>query len=404
MLNTTLKRLAELATWRRMGTSVEVSNELLAALGNPQHHYPTIHVGGTNGKGSVTCKIASALQHSGLRAGLYISPHLSTFRERVQINRQPIALLDVEGYLQEIFAIIDRLSIQATFFEVLTAVAFLHFSKTQVDVAVIEVGLGGRLDATNVIFPQVSVITSIDLDHCAILGSTRQAIASEKGGIIKQGVPLILGPHAQNLGLEEMAEEREAPVIRVRQEDWVDYREENQAIARAALEILPFSLAGLSLGLQSELPCRFEVVDANVPVILDVAHNANGLKRLLQVMALYYPGAWVEMIVGFSAGKDLHGSLEILRPLNRIHVVSSSHPRLIPYQTLVPQVRERGLEVASSGLVSEVLPSVLKTASKGIIVICGSCFLMEAVGAMLERPWAMSDLAAIEKDLVPSVG
>ena len=170
---------------------LDTTRALLDALGNPHQQFPTIHVAGTNGKGSVSTLIAAALQEAGLRVGLYTSPHLISFRERIRVDDVPMSESAVAAWTAKLTPTIEEH--QATFFEATTAIAFAHFAARQVDIAVIEVGLGGRLDSTNVITPLVSVITHIALDHQKYLGDTLESIAREKAAIAKPGVPLIIG-------------------------------------------------------------------------------------------------------------------------------------------------------------------------------------------------------------------
>src|SRR3990172_465686 len=188
-----------------LGSKLGLQNvdRLDEVLGYPRRHYPCIHVAGSNGKGSVATKIAKALEFSGYRVGLYTSPHLSSFRERICVNSALISEEEVVKGMEAIFEIVDAGSIPATFFEMTTFLAFEHFRKSNVDVAIFEAGLGGRLDATNVIHPLLSVITSISLEHVEILGGTLEKIAFEKAGIIKQEVPVVLGPYARFRAIEE---------------------------------------------------------------------------------------------------------------------------------------------------------------------------------------------------------
>ena len=180
----------------------------------PDRNFPSIHVAGTNGKGSVCLKMAKAFEHAGYRVGLYTSPHLSCFRERIQINGQMISEDATCHFLSSIFEALHSQDIPATFFEITTCLAFLYFAQEKVDMAVFETGLGGRLDATNVLIPCLSIITSIALDHTEILGQTCEEIAFEKAGIIKEGIPVVIGPHVPSL-VYTLAQERHSPCIQV---------------------------------------------------------------------------------------------------------------------------------------------------------------------------------------------
>ena len=212
------KLFTSLPMYQRQGKAAYKSNldnthRLDQAFGYPHRNYPTIHVAGTNGKGSVSHMIASVLQASGLKTGLYTSPHLLDFRERIRINGQSIPEDEVSAFVagnQEIIR-----DVQPSFFEMTVALAFDHFAREQVDVAVIETGMGGRLYSTNIIMPVLSVITNISLDHTEFLGTNPRSIAREKGGIIKENVPLVIGraevPTEEVL--RSMARERDAPVV-----------------------------------------------------------------------------------------------------------------------------------------------------------------------------------------------
>ena len=190
--------------------------EFMAQIGNPQNDYPIIHVAGTKGKGSVSAICTSALQAAGYRVGLYTSPHLLDYTERIQVNREQIPRQALIDLVDEFRPLLDE-GTQLTTFEISTALAFLYFQRQGVNAAVVEVGLGGRLDATNVVTPVVSVITSLSFDHTKFLGDTLAEIAGEKGGIVKPGVPVVLAPQKEEarLVIERIAAEREAVLVQV---------------------------------------------------------------------------------------------------------------------------------------------------------------------------------------------
>src|SRR5512138_76296 len=204
-----LKHSSELA---KADFNLDRMRLLMAELENPQDHYPTVHVAGTKGKGSVCALVASGMQAAGLRVGLYTSPHLLDYAERIRIDNAPVPHEALVALVEKIKPVVERVP-KLTTFEITTALAFMYFAQEHVDAAVIEVGLGGRLDATNVVFPKVSVITSLSYDHMAVLGNTLAQIAGEKAGIIKPGVPVISAPQkAEALEvLERKAEEHKAP-------------------------------------------------------------------------------------------------------------------------------------------------------------------------------------------------
>ena len=231
--------------------------ELMATLGNPQDSYPILHVAGTKGKGSVAAMAASALHAAGYRAGLYISPHLQDFCERIQVNGEPIPHSDLAALVEEIKPAVARLPFITTF-ELTTALGFLYFAQRGVDAAVIEVGLGGRLDATNIVTPLVSVITSLSYDHMAVLGNTLTQIAGEKAGIIKEGVPVVSSPQKDEAlaVLEKVAAERNAPLTLVGRD--VTFEASEHSLDGQSLAVSPSLVTRHSLHqnrLYSASPC-----------------------------------------------------------------------------------------------------------------------------------------------------
>lgn len=332
--------------------------EVDLSLGSPHKSFKSIHVGGTNGKGSVTWKIAKALEKEGFKVGLYTSPHLVDVRERIQVNSELISQEDFFLLAEPLMKYQDRLS----FFDILTLTAFLYFQKMAVDFAVIEVGVGGRFDATNIIHPLVSVITSISKDHTQLLGEDLESIAFEKGGIIKDGSFLIVGSSAAQF----------FPNASVA-EGHLFYDIENQNIARKALQYLKISENSILWGLQTRPPCRFQVIPkaltGNVNIILDVAHNPGGFEKLLQALKIYFPQEeCFHFILGFSKDKDWKTCLDLITPVaESITAVKSSKERLESPKTLqkyCPQIK-----VCNS--VKEAL------SEEGWNIICGSFYLMQ---------------------------
>ncbi len=316
-------------------------------------------------------KTATTFQKANYKVGLFVSPHISSFRERIQINGVPISELHVEQYLQEIFDICETHSIPATFFEITTALAFHIFAKECVEVVVLETGLGGRLDATNVIRrPALSVITSIGLEHTKILGDTIEKIALEKGGIMKENCQVLVGRNAPWEVLQQCAKEKNVSEI-FQCEDVLgpendngdqlstameDYDAENSRIASAAVILVQFHQTQQRLssgggqevklissdeiveGVKIRPPCRFEEMDIPttpdkmVRVILDVAHNPQAMDYLIAKLKTNYPNDRVRLVVGMSADKDLKYCTDILlgyvsHTPERIHLVEASHPR-----------------------------------------------------------------------------
>jgi dihydrofolate synthase/folylpolyglutamate synthase len=398
-----------------------------------QPNVSVIHIAGSNGKGSVALKTANTLQ-SKYKVGLFVSPHISSFRERIQVNGTPVSEDQVVQYLSEIFELCETHQIPATFFEVTTALAFRVFAAEQVDIVVLETGLGGRLDATNVIrHPALSVITSIGLEHTRILGDTIEQIATEKAGIIKEGCPVLIGP---NVPLDVVttiaAEKRSAEVCRC--EDLLgvdtlkpsttevqDYDVENSRMSKAALILLQFHLAEKSVakgeqpqvfthdemeeGVKIRPPCRFEEMDITVSiseekskvvrVILDVAHNPQAMEYLIMKLANTYPNLDpakdVRMVVGMSADKDLKQCTDTLLKYlggdaSKLHLVAASHPRAASVDKILeanPVLKGAHYsecnndEVQSSSVAMQVRQALtLAAVNTELLIVCGSVFIM----------------------------
>jgi dihydrofolate synthase/folylpolyglutamate synthase len=315
---------------------LDTTRVLLAAVGNPQDQLPSIHIAGTNGKGSVSTLMAGALQLQGLRVGLYTSPHLMSFRERIQVDGVPISEDAVATWTATLRPTIDALD--ATFFEATTAIAFAHFAARHVDIAVVEVGLGGRLDSTNVIEPLVSVITHIALDHQKYLGDTIDEIAAEKAGIAKPGVPLVIGEpdpeiaalveHAARAVVESASIDARGfcPVVVPSNERWTGplrlagrHQRRNAAVAHAALQQLPEPLrpgrAEVDRAFRTaHVPGRF---DHRGKWLFDVAHNPDSMRALVDTLhgvpqprpihalvSILGDKAWPEMLVALDAVID----------------------------------------------------------------------------------------------------
>ncbi len=298
-----------------------------ALLGHPHKQFKSIHVAGTNGKGSVCTKIAAVLQNLGCKVGLYTSPHIWNYRERIRINNEMIPESTAAQILSRVF---DR---SLSFFDVLTAMAFVYFAQEKVDYAVIEVGLGGRLDATNIITPILSIITSIGFDHTALLGNTLEAIAREKGGIIKPNVPLITGtmpffPTAIQVPPQPT------------------YELENRAIALRALQELGIHS---TRGLEVTPPCRFQQIG---PLLFDVAHNPPAFERLIESLQFHYPSRKFPFYLAFSKDKDWEKCVEIIAPhATQIAFIRSSNPRLRQeypgFPMIAPEQIEEGIIAGS---------------------------------------------------------
>lgn len=331
---------------------LEVITALLDKLGCPQRNFKSIHVAGTNGKGSVCAMIESVLRASGKKTGLYTSPHLIRFNERFRVNGQDISNADLEKLIADVEGADSKTGLRpATFFELSTAIAFEHFKRSGVEYAVIETGMGGRWDATNVIQPVISVITRIALDHANYLGEDLEKIAWEKAGIIKAGTPVICGPmpvEAETvvykeaadkkvpiLGSEEAAffqtlENRRTDQLFDIEASGTDYRNirlplggsyqlENCGIAVAALEDLS-DTEGIKLQMKKGLetvkwPGRFQMLSLKPPVIFDGGHNPNAAETLFQTLEEIFPRFGNGFVFGFMKDKDVTGILTALKPV-----------------------------------------------------------------------------------------
>lgn len=348
-----------------------------ALLGFPSKQFASVHIAGTNGKGSVSTKIAKALQESGKKVGLYTSPHIHTYHERICINEKPISEEDADRLLKKISSISTH---QLSYFELLTLLAFCYFAEEKVDFAVLETGMGGRFDATNIIRPVLSIITSIEWDHMPYLGSSLEAIAYEKAGIIKPGVPVLLGPHAQpSFIFEEASHLAQSPLFQI-QGKFCHYEDENKKIARKALSLLPFPLdkRSIKVGLAATPPCRFEMISEKGPIIiLDVAHNPDGLRRTFERLFYHFPDAKVRVVAGFSADKDIDEVLRVIHQhATELHLVYTDHPRL--------------LKKGDPQLESTFHKACTLAKKRGeIVLVCGTFFIMHrvrlAAKSMLER-------------------
>lgn len=354
----------------------------------PDRAFPVIHVAGTNGKGSVVTKIAKGLEEAGLKVGLYTSPHLSCFRERIRINGKMIEEKAVEVILADLFQLIEQENIPATFFELTTFLAFQYFAHEKIDVAVLETGLGGRLDATNIVNPLLTVITSISLDHTDILGTTIEAITREKAGIMKLHVPILIGPRVPKNIIQDYATQLNCSFNQV-EETSATYEEENRSIAKMALEwIAPqFSLKAthIAKGLDASQPCRFEIVERSCVIILDVAHNPDGLSQLFQAFKHRFPNRSIRLLFGLSKSKDIQECLKIIvKNGENFHLVEAPNGRGASVSILAEGLQQLGV-LPSHILIDEDIPSSLQKAvelatdQNQILVVCGSFFIMSSI-------------------------
>ncbi len=416
-----LKHSSELA---KADFNLDRMRALMAELDNPQDRYPTVHVAGTKGKGSTCALIASGLRAAGLRVGLYTSPHLLDYTERIQIDFTPVSHEDLVALVEQIKPAVARIP-KLTTFEITTALGFLYFAQQHVDAAVIEVGLGGRLDATNVLFPKVSVITSLSYDHMAVLGNTLAQIAGEKAGIIKPGVPVISAPQKDEAleVLIRVAGEHKAPFtlvgrdltfqglghtldgqsLKVRSGEDVytfkipllgSHQVQNAAVAAAAL----WALRTQRIGIPDEAiqrgfaavtwPARFEVVRRDPPVIFDSAHNQDSFARLHQALADYFPGRQVYLVFGASEDKNIPGMFTEIKPVVRQMLISKSfHPRALDPEKIKDLADQAGIPNEIVPSVEEAFDRALEMSEKdgSIVLSAGSMFVTAEVMAAWKK-------------------
>jgi dihydrofolate synthase/folylpolyglutamate synthase len=394
---------------------------LMDELGNPQNTYPIIHVAGTKGKGSVSAMCASALQAGGYTVGLYTSPHLLDYCERIQVNGEPISheiMIDLVEEIKPAVAKIPKL----TTFEITTALGFLAFAKQGCNAAVIEVGLGGRLDATNIVTPKVSVITSISYDHTAVLGDTLAKIAGEKAGIIKDGVPVVSSPQKKEAleVLERIANDRGCKFMLVGKEVTFErvnssldgqsiyikdnrqpstlnlqlpllgeHQIENAAVAYTALKQSGFELSdeAIQKGFsQVKWRARFEIARREPPVIFDSAHNVDSFVKLRQTLDEHYPGKKIYLIFGASEDKNIPDMFDVMKPrIMKIIITRADHPRALEVERIVELAEQAGVPYEAITPVESAFRRALEnSANDGSIVLsAGSMF----VTAEVMRAW-----------------
>ena len=406
---------------------LERMQALVESLGNPQKAFPSIHVAGSKGKGSVSALCACALREAGYKVGLYTSPHLDDYAERIQVDGEFITHAGLVEMVEEIKPHVAGIP-ELTTFEITTALAFLYFAKRKVTAAVIEVGLGGRLDATNVIVPVVSVITSISYDHTSLLGDTLTEIAGEKSGIIKPGIPVVSSPQEEEARavIEKVAQEHASQLIQVgrdilyeeithslegqtfrvwspekSREDSVilsipllgPHQLDNAATAYATLDI--FSQKGLIIAQDDILrgfkkvfwPGRFEVVRLSPPIVLDCAHNRDSAYKLRLTLEEIFPGNRILLIFGASEDKDIQGMFIELMPLvKEMMFVKSYHPRAIEPTKLVDMVQPFGHPYQIVDQIPEALEKATQLAGDNLVVlVTGSIFVVAEARKYLEK-------------------
>lgn len=357
--------------------------ELDDFYGNPHKRFKTIHIAGTNGKGSVSHTLTAILQSAGYKVGLYTSPHLKDFSERIRINGKPISEQYVIDFVREAEEIIDRLN--PSFFEITTLMAFTYFAHENVDIAVIETGLGGRLDSTNIISPILSVVTNVSFDHVNLLGDTLEKIAFEKAGIIKKGIPAVVGE--MPLGLRPIFTEKTENVVFAEDTAYSDYefelkgycQEKNKKTILCAVELLKNELnikeENIVEGLKNvveltSLMGRWQKLSSSPLIIADTGHNVAGMQYIVSQIA-DIKAENKRLVIGMVGDKDITSMLKLL-PKDAIYYFCNAQiPRALPAEELKRKASEFGLKGNAYPSVSDALDSAKRDASTNDFIFVG---------------------------------
>lgn len=406
-----LASLYRLEAARGMDFTLDRVALALKNLGDPHRRFRAIHVAGTNGKGSVAAMLHTIFSAAGYRVGLYTSPHLVSFTERIRAGMETISEEDVVALAREIRSAATVRGIDLTFFEFVTVMAFLHFARCGIDLAIVEVGLGGRLDATNVLDPEVAIVTSIGLDHQEFLGATLASVAREKAGIIKPGRPVIVGnvpPEAQEV-LGEVAAARHALMYRSGRDfsvsgttpfrfigmghDVADlrpalrgsYQRDNAATAIAAVLQLqrtyPVAIEAIRLGLEAvRWPGRLDVVQESPLVVLDGAHNLDGIAALAAELPAIVGGRAVHLLFGVMRDKQWRPMVEAIAPCVSSATLTRVRPPRGEAPELLAQAFSRHCPVRVTPQPLAAFESLLGSVTdRESIVVTGSLFLVGAI-------------------------
>ena len=404
--------------WTFCKPGLERITALCEALGNPQKKLRFIHIAGTNGKGSTSAMLASVLQKAGYRTGLYTSPYIRTFCERIRTDGENIPQEKLASLTEKIRPIADAMEDKPTEFELITALAFAYFADCACDVVVLEVGLGGRLDSTNVIEnTALSIITGIDFDHTALLGNTIEEIAREKAGIIKTGRPVLFGggAGAAHDTVCAVAMEKAAPFYTVDRSSYVQksatldgttfdynnytdlllpllgaYQPYNATLVLTAIDLLKeqgFAIDGDAVrrGLADvRWPARFELLSRDPIIIYDGGHNPEGVRAAVASVQSYFPNQKVNLLGGVMADKDRGEMIETMKKVAaRAFAVTPNNPRALAASDYAAQLNDYGIPASACASVAEGVRAAIESSRKeGIPLIClGSLYLYEEVEA-----------------------
>jgi dihydrofolate synthase / folylpolyglutamate synthase len=389
-------------------------------LGNPHSTFKSVHIAGTNGKGSVSHMLAAILQSAGYKTGLYTSPHLKDFRERIKINGEMVGQQFIVDFTEKMKPLIA--AIEPSFFELTVAMTFAYFEQEKVDIAIIETGLGGRLDSTNIITPELSVITNIGMDHMNLLGNTLEKIAGEKAGIIKKGVPVVAGevlPETLPVFAKKAKEQETTLFIASQKRQATDWKwEKHELVVEVAEEhktdheIYRLDLSGIyqrknlltvleachqlrQKGWEIDQPVihkalrqvkkltglhgRWDIVHLAPTIVLDVAHNEDGINQLTEQIELTDHYA-LHMVVGFVKDKEVGNILSLLPKTAHYYFTQAGIPRALDAESLAQQAAIHGLKGKIFPDVNAALNEAKEKAGKNdLIVVCGSVFLVGEV-------------------------
>ena len=406
--------------WHSAKPGLERISRLLGALGDPQNSVRCIHVAGTNGKGSVCAMLDSILRAAGYRVGLFTSPYIRRFNERIQAHGKQISDADLAEITALVKQHVDTIGEPITEFELITAIGFEYFRRQKVDYVVLEVGLGGRLDPTNVIKdPLLSIITDIDFDHTVQLGNTIQSIAAEKAGIIKEGRPCLYGGRDSSAcrTIANIAAFRHAPFYTVDRSDYRvtdmtlegtvfdfqnyiglklpllgSYQPFNAAIVLTALRII--ELQGLT-GTEEELrrgleavrwPARFELMQRDPIVICDGGHNPQGVAAAVKSIQTYFPEQKVNILTGVMLDKDYDEMIEMLKPVaNKVYTVTPNNPRALSAEQYANHFMAHKIPATAGASVSDALQAALENCRREQLpLLClGSLYLYNSIADLI---------------------
>ena len=377
---------------RKKGSKLGLGNikNLLKKIGNPEKNLKCVHVAGTNGKGSVCAMVYSILQKAGHKVGMYTSPHLEDFRDRFLINNKKISKNDIVRYFLKVKKFID----EQTFFEVITAMAFLYFNEKKVDFLVLEVGLGGRLDATNVVNPLVSVITNVDIEHTDFLGKKIEKIAYEKAGIIKEDIPVVTGAKSKPLLIiKKICKKRNSQLFVNKKYKNLKlnlngtFQLENASVAVKAIVLnqyyqLKISKKNIKNGLKNiNWPGRFDFIKKNI--LVDCAHNPAALKALVKELTNLKKEKKYKkliLIIGILSDKDIKKMVEIIEPFSdKIIITKPENPRSEEPIIIKKFVKNKNQVKIIKNIKNAVKYAEKIVEKKDLILVTGSCFVVGEV-------------------------